>query len=344
MSYKTALITGVTGQDGALLAELLIDKGYDVHGMRPYSAVPDTMRIDHLNDLTLHYGDMTDGSHLVRLLDKIKPDEIYNMAAMSHVHVSFEIPEATADINALGPLRLLEAMRVLGLSEDMRFYQASSSEMYGRALAPQDESTPFSPCSPYGTAKLYAYWSVKNYREAYGLYAANGILFNHESPLRGEEFVTRKITKTVCAIEAGLEEKLILGNLDSKRDWGHARDYVDGIWRILQQDRPDDYVLATGESHSVREFVERAFSCIGKEIVWKGEGENEKGYDRITNESLVEVDPTLFRPSEVNELLGDPSKAKNELGWKPKYSFEDLIADMMDADRIIIKKDKPYAA
>jgi GDPmannose 4,6-dehydratase len=266
------------------------------------------------------------------------------MAAMSHVHVSFEIPETTASINALGPLRLLEAMRVLDVSEDMRFYQASSSEMYGRALAPQDESTPFSPCSPYGTAKLYAYWSVKNYREAYGLYAANGILFNHESPLRGEEFVTRKITKTVCEIEAGLKETLVLGNLDSKRDWGHAKDYVDGIWRILQQDRPDDYVLATGESHSVREFVEIAFSYIGKEIVWKGEGENEKGYDRITNNILVKIDPTLFRPSEVNELLGDPSKAKNELGWQPQYSFDDLIINMMDADRITIKKEKPYAA
>ncbi len=344
MSLKTALITGITGQDGALLAELLIEKGYDVHGMRPYSAVPDTRRIDHLHELTLHYGDMTDGSHLVRLLEKIKPDEIYNMAAMSHVHVSFEIPETTASINALGPLRLLEAMRVLDVSEDMRFYQASSSEMYGRALAPQDESTPFSPCSPYGTAKLYAYWSVKNYREAYGLYAANGILFNHESPLRGEEFVTRKITKTVCEIEAGLKETLVLGNLDSKRDWGHAKDYVDGIWRILQQDRPDDYVLATGESHSVREFVEIAFSYIGKEIVWKGEGENEKGYDRITNNILVKIDPTLFRPSEVNELLGDPSKAKNELGWQPQYSFDDLIINMMDADRITIQQEKPYAA
>ena len=344
MSQKTALITGVTGQDGAILAELLISKGYIVHGLRPYSAVPDSQNIDHLSDLILHYSDMTDSGNLTRLLETVKPDEIYNMAAMSHVHVSFDVPEATANINALGPLRLLEAMRTTQSQKEMRFYQASSSEMFDSSTAPQNEETVFKPCSPYGTAKLYAYWMVRNYREAYGLYAANGILFNHESSLRGEEFVTRKITKTICEIEAGLRDKIMLGNLDSQRDWGHAKDYMEGVWSILQQDKPDDFVLATGEAHSVREFVERAFAFIGQKIIWEGEGLNEKGRDQITGQVLVEIDPNLFRPKEIHSLLGDASKAQKALGWKPKISFDQLIEDMMQNDSLVGGRSKPYAA
>ena len=332
---KTALITGITGQDGAILAEILLAKGYVVHGLRPYSAVPDTARIDHLEDLILHYGDMTDGGNLVRILETVKPDEIYNLAALSHVHVSFDVPETTANVNALGPLRLLEAMRNMGVRNDMRFYQASSSEMFGRSPAPQNEQTKFEPCSPYGAAKLYAYWMVRNYRDAYGLYASNGILFNHESAMRGEEFVTRKITKSVCEIEAGLRDKMMLGNLDSMRDWGHAQDYMEGAWQVLQQKKPDDFVLATGQAHSVRDFVERSFSCIGINIIWDGEGLDEKGIDKITEDVLVEIDPALFRPKEVHHLLGDASKAKKQFGWAPKISFEKLVGDMIRADRII---------
>jgi GDPmannose 4,6-dehydratase len=342
MSQKTALITGITGQDGAVLAELLIEKGYNVHGMREYSAVPDTARIDALDGLSLHYGDMTDGGNLMRLLERVKPDEIYNLAAMSHVHVSFDVPESTADINALGPLRLLEAMRVMDAAKNMRLYQASSSEMFGRSAAPQNEDTRFEPCSPYGAAKLYAYWSVRNYREAYGLYASNGILFNHESALRGEEFVTRKITKAVCEIEAGLRDKIKLGNLNSTRDWGHAKDYMRGAWQILQQDTADDFVLATGQSYSVRDFVERAFALIGKDIIWDGAGVDEVGCDKISGDILVEIDSNLFRPKEVHQLLGDATKAHDVMGWKPQISFDELVTDMMNADRI--NKPQIYAA
>lgn len=338
---KKALITGITGQDGAILAKILIEKGYEVHGLRPYSAVPDEGRIEGLTDLKLHYGDMADGGNLFRLLDTVAPNEIYNLAAMSHVHVSFDVPEATANINALGALRVLEAMRVLGVrGNEMRFYQASSSEMYGHSPAPQNESTNFEPCSPYGTAKLFAYWTTRNYREAYGLYAANGILFNHESPLRGEEFVTRKITKAICEIEAGLREKISLGNLNSKRDWGHAKDYMEGVWQILQAPKADDYVLATGQAHSVRDFVEAAFSFTGISLVWENEGLNEIGRDKISGRILVDVNPDFFRPQEVHHLLGDSKKAQEKLGWKPNYSFEDLVEDMMRADRIVSEDNK----
>ena len=332
---KIALITGVTGQDGAILAELLLKKGYQVHGLCEFSAVPDTQRLETLEDLTLHYADMSDGGALTRLIAEILPDEIYNMAAQSHVKVSFDMPEHTADINALGPLRLLESIRALGLQNHVRFYQASSSEMFGRSPAPQDENTPFQPCSPYGAAKLYAYWTVRNYRDAYGLHASNGILFNHESPIRGEEFVTRKITKAVRDIEAGLCDKLTLGNLDSKRDWGNAYDYMEAAWLMLQQDKPDDYVVASGESHSVREFVEKAFSYINIPIVWEGEGIHEKGLDKISGKELVHIDPDLFRPQEIDNLVGNPVKVFQKLGWSPKGSFDDLVRTMMDADRIL---------
>lgn len=335
---KKALIAGITGQDGAILAELLLSKGYEVHGLRPYSAVPDTARIDHLEDLHLHYGDLTDGGNLMRIINAITPDEIYNLAALSHVHASFELPEVTANINALGPLRLLEVLREMKAERDIKFYQASSSEMFGRAPAPQSESTVFAPCSPYGTAKLYAYWTVRNYREVYGLYAVNGILFNHESAIRGEEFVTRKTTKAVCEIEAGLRDRISLGNLDSERDWGHAKDYMEGAWMMLQQDKPQDYVLATGQSHSVREFVEIAFQHIGRSIVWENEGLEEVGRDKITGDILVNIDPNLFRPKEINHLLGDASKAKKELGWCPKISFEEMVLEMIEVDRITPKK------
>lgn len=343
--HKVALVTGITGQDGAILAKILLSKGYEVHGLREYSAVPDTARLQDIeDDISLHYGDMGDGGNIMRLLEIVKPDEIYNLAAMSHVHVSFDIPEATADINALGPLRILEAIRNVGAQKQIRLYQASSSEMFGRAPAPQNEQTKFEPCSPYGNAKLYAYWSVRNYREAYGLYAANGILFNHESAYRGEEFVTRKITKAVCEIEAGLRDKITLGNLNSQRDWGHARDYMEGAWQILQQDKADDFVLATGQSHSVREFVQRAFAHIGTTIIWDGEGLSEKGRDKMTGQVLVEVDSTLFRPKEIHQLLGDMSKAQKILGWQPKISFDQLVADMMSADRIVPRQEKIHAA
>lgn len=334
MSQKRALITGITGQDGAVLASLLIDKGYEIHGLRPYSAVADTQRLEGLEDITLHYGDMLDGGNLTRLIHKIQPDEIYNLAGMSHVHVSFDMPEMTADVNALGPLRILEAMRTLDMSAT-KFYQASSSEMYGRSSAPQNEQTCMQPCSPYGAAKLYAYWTVRNYRDAYELHASNGILFNHESALRGEEFVTRKITKAVGEIEAGQKQKLSLGNLDAQRDWGHARDYMEGIHQIMQRDVPDDYVLATGESHSVRSFVTKAFAVIGIEIEWQGEGLSERGINTRTGNIIVDIDPDLFRPSEINQLIGDATKAKETLGWSPKISFDELVEEMVQADRIV---------
>jgi GDPmannose 4,6-dehydratase len=337
MTCKTALITGVTGQDGAILAKLLIEKGYQVHGLRPYLPVCDDERLVGLDEVTLHYNDMTDSGNLSRLVDQIQPHEIYNLAAMSHVYVSFDIPEATANVNAVGVTRLLEAIRNAKGENDIRFYQASSSEMFGRSAPPQNEKTPLEPCSPYGTAKLYAYWMTRNYRDTYGLFATNGILFNHESALRGEEFVTRKITKAVCEIEAGKCDKLFLGNLDSRRDWGHARDYMEGAWQMLQADQPDDYVLATGQDHSVREFVEAAFSYIGKKIIWEGEGVDEVGHDKITGNILVAVDPKFFRPKEIHHLLGDASKAKKELGWVPNITFDQLVQEMIEADRLIVR-------
>ena len=317
---KSALITGATGQDGAYLAELLLGKGYVVHGIKRRSSSFNTARVDHLYRdpheegvrFHLHYGDVTDATNLIRIVQETQPDEIYNLAAQSHVQVSFETPEYTANADALGTLRLLEAIRILGREKLTRFYQASTSELYGKAQeTPQKETTPFYPRSPYAAAKLYAYWITVNYREAYGMHASNGILFNHESPIRGETFVTRKITRAVAAIELGLQATLFLGNLNAKRDWGHARDYVEGMWRIVQQDEPDDYVLATGEAHSVREFVEKAFACVGRSIVWKGEGADEKGLDQKSGKVLIEVDPRYFRPTEVEALIGDPRKAHN---------------------------------
>ena len=329
---KTALITGVTGQDGAYLAELLLGKGYVVHGLKRRASLPNTARIDGL-PVVLHHGDMTDGLTLARLVAETEPDEIYNLAAQSHVEVSFETPEYTADADGIGTLRLLESIRILKRGDKTRFYQASSSELFGLAKeTPQRETTPFHPRSPYGAAKAYAYWITVNYREAYGLHASNGILFNHESPMRGETFVTRKITRAVAAIHRGSEKPLMLGNLDAKRDWGHARDYVDGMWRMLQQDKPDDYVLATGESHSVRDFAELAFAEIGRKIAWEGKGFDEIGRDAATGQILVRIDPARFRPAEVDELRGDPSKARRLLGWQPVTTFRDLVAEMVAAD------------
>jgi len=338
---KKALITGITGQDGAYLAEFLLNKGYEVHGVKRRASSFNTERIDHLyqdphqQDLRffLHYGDMTDATNLIRLVQQSQPTEIYNLAAQSHVQVSFETAEYTANADALGPLRLLEAIRILDLGQTTRFYQASTSELYGKVReTPQRETTPFYPRSPYAAAKLYAYWITVNYREAYGFHASNGILFNHESPIRGETFVTRKITRAVAAIELGLQERLYLGNLDAKRDWGHARDYVEGMWLALQQDQPDDYVLATGETRSVREFVELAFAQTGKTIEWRGQGVEEKGQDAKTGKTLVEVDPRYFRPTEVDLLLGDPTKAREKLGWQHRTAFPDLVAEMVQAD------------
>ncbi|MBJ26077.1 MAG: GDP-mannose 4,6-dehydratase [Rhodospirillaceae bacterium] len=343
---KTALITGVTGQDGALLAEFLLRKGYMVHGIKRRSSSFNTERLDHIYkdphigdvNFRMHYGDMTDATNLIRLLQDIQPDEIYNLAAQSHVQVSFETPEYTANADALGTLRLLEALRILGLGNSSRFYQASTSELYGKVKeVPQLETTPFYPRSPYAAAKLYAYWITVNYREAYGYHASNGILFNHESPIRGETFVTRKITRAVAAIHLGIQEKLYLGNLDAKRDWGHARDYVDGMWRILQQPEPDDYILATGEAHSVREFVELAFLQTDTIIDWTGSGINEKGISKKTGSVVVEVDPRYFRPTEVDLLLGDPSKAKKILDWEHTTSFTDLVTEMVQSDLEIVK-------
>jgi GDPmannose 4,6-dehydratase len=343
---KVALVTGVTGQDGAYLSELLLNKGYVVHGVKRRSSSFNTARIDHLYRdphepdarFFLHFGDATDSTNLIRIVQETQPDEIYNLAAQSHVWVSFETPEYTANADALGPLRILEAIRILKAEGRTRFYQASTSELYGNAShAPQSETTPFAPRSPYAAAKLYAYWITVNYREAYGIHASNGILFNHESPIRGETFVTRKITRAVAAIEIGIQSKMFLGNLDAKRDWGHARDYAEGMWRMLQQDQPGDYVLATGETHSVREFVERAFARLGRQIVWKGSGLGETGIDPKSGQTLVEIDPRYFRPTEVDLLLGDPTKARTTLGWEHKTSFEDLVHEMVDSDLVAVK-------
>jgi GDPmannose 4,6-dehydratase len=341
MTNRVALITGVTGQDGAYLAELLLNKGYIVHGIKRRSSTFNTGRVDHLyRDLhepnvrfKLHYGDLTDGTSLIRIIQEVQPTEIYNLAAQSHVQVSFEAAEYTANADAIGTLRLLEAIRILGLEKQVRFYQASTSEMFGKVQeVPQSETTPFYPRSPYGAAKVYAYWITVNYREAYGIHASNGILFNHESPIRGETFVTRKITRGVAAIAHGLQSQLFLGNLDALRDWGHARDYVEGMWLMLQQDTPDDYVLATGESHSVREFVEAAFAHVGRHIEWRGAGVDEVGMDKGSNQPLVSIDPRYFRPTEVEQLLGDPAKAKRKLGWSHRIGFKELVAEMMESD------------
>lgn len=338
---KTAFITGTTGQDGAYLARLLLEKGYIVHGLKRRSSSFNTQRIDDIYQdphkeeasFILHYGDMTDTSNLMNLISQIRPDEVYNLAAQSHVKVSFETPEYTANADGIGTLRILEAIRSFGLEKKTRFYQASTSELYGLVQeTPQSETTPFYPRSPYAAAKLYAYWITVNYREAYGIHASNGILFNHESPLRGETFVTRKITRAVAAIELGLQDKVRLGNLDAKRDWGHARDYVEGMWRIVQNDIADDFVLATGETHTVREFLELAFARIGREIVWSGSGVDEIGKDKATGDVLVEIDERYFRPTEVEILLGDASKARKELGWQHSVKFQDLINEMVDAD------------
>ncbi|MBB3267891.1 GDPmannose 4,6-dehydratase [Azospirillum sp. OGB3] len=347
---KVALITGVTGQDGAYLAELLLSKGYVVHGVKRRSSSFNTERVENLyRDMheedvrfRMHYGDLTDATNLIRIVQEVQPDEIYNLAAQSHVQVSFETPEYTANADGLGTLRLLEAIRILKLEGKTRFYQASTSELFGKAQeTPQRETTSFYPRSPYAVAKLYAYWITVNYREAYGFHASNGILFNHEGPTRGETFVTRKITRAVAAIQFGLQKTLYLGNLDAKRDWGHARDYVEGMWRIVQQDRPDDYVLATGETHSIREFVELAFGHVGRRIEWRGTGVDEKGIDADTGDVLIEVDPRYFRPTEVDLLLGDPSKARDRLGWTYTTSFADLVREMMESDLARFGQDDP---
>lgn len=343
---KTALIIGVTGQDGSYLAEFLIGKGYIVHGVKRRTSMFNTGRIEHLyqdihvrdRQFHLHHGDITDSSNMLRLIQQIQPDEIYNLAAQSHVAVSFEQPEYTANVDALGPLRILEAIRILGLQNKTRFYQASTSELYGLVQTiPQNENTPFYPRSPYGVAKLYAYWITVNYREAYGIYACNGILFNHESSRRGETFVTRKITRGLSRIKVGLDEKLYLGNLDSLRDWGHAKDYVEMQWLMLQQEKPEDYVIATGQQHSVREFVVRCAKKLGMNIEWRGQGVDEKGYDQ-NGRCIVEVDPFYFRPTEVETLLGDASKARKELGWEPSITFEEMVDEMIEHDLIEAKQ------
>jgi len=338
---KTALITGITGQDGAYLAEFLLNKGYIVHGIRRRSSSFNTERIDHLYkdphernvNLFLHYGDLTDSTNLIRIIQETQPDEIYNLAAQSHVHISFDTSEYSANSNAVGTLRLLEAIRLLGLEKKTKFYQASTSELYGKVQKiPQSETTPFYPRSPYAVAKLYAYWVTINYREAYGMYACNGILFNHESPIRGETFVTRKITMAITKIKNGLQDKLYLGNLDAKRDWGFAGDYVEAMWLMLQQDEPDDFVIATGETHSVREFVELAFGEVGVEIKWQGEGVDEVGVNAATGDVLIEVDPKYYRPTEVEILIGDPTKAKEKLGWEAKVGLRELVKMMVAGD------------
>lgn len=348
MVKDVALISGVTGQDGAYLAELLLTKGYEVHGLKRRSSSFNTGRVDHLyldphnSDVKfhLHFGDMTDATNLIRLIQEVKPTEIYNLAAQSHVQVSFETPEYTANSDALGTLRMLEAIRILKLEDSARFYQASTSELYGKIQEPrQSETTPFYPRSPYAAAKIYAYWITVNYREAYGMHASNGILFNHESPTRGETFVTRKITRAVGAIELGLQSKLFLGNIDAVRDWGHAKDYVEGMWRIVQHDTPDDFVLATGESHSVREFVELAFAETGREIEWRGVGIDEVGIDKASGDELIAIDSRYFRPTEVDVLLGDPSKAKRVLGWEHSTPFPQLVSEMVAADLELLRRD-----
>lgn len=343
---KRALVTGITGQDGSYLAELLLEKGYEVHGVRRRASTFNTSRIDHLYQdphnskarLFLHYGDMTDSTALFRIMQKVQPDEVYNLAAQSHVAVSFETPEYTNNADALGTVRLLEAIRLLGLERQTRFYQASTSELYGKVQeVPQTERTPFYPRSPYAVAKLGAFWATVNYREAYGLHATNGILFNHESPRRGETFVTRKITRAVADITVGQQETLYLGNLEAKRDWGHARDYVEGMWRMVQQPEGDDYVLATNETHAVREFVERAFDAAGTTIVWEGEGVDETGRCAATGRILVRVDERYFRPTEVDLLIGNPAKARDKLGWTPTVRFADLVREMVEADLLLAR-------
>ncbi len=355
---KVALITGITGQDGAYLAELLLQKGYIVHGIKRRASLFNTQRIDHLYQdpheperrFILHYGDLTDSSNLIRLIQEIQPDEIYNLGAMSHVKVSFEMPEYTANVDALGTLRLLEAVRLLGMTDKTRIYQASTSELYGKVQEiPQTEKTPFYPRSPYAVAKLYGFWITVNYREAYNMFACNGILFNHESPIRGETFVTRKITRAATRIALGLQDKLYLGNLNAKRDWGHAKDYVYAMWLMLQQDTPDDFVIATGKTTSVREFARKTFQKLGINLKFEGEGVNEKGivesvetpeYKFLEGKTVIEVDPKYFRPTEVDILVGDPSKAKEKLGWEPKYSLDDLIQEMVESDLRLAEKEK----
>ena len=349
MGQKRALITGITGQDGAYLTELLLEKGYEVHGVKRRASLFNTDRIDHLYQdpheknirLKLHYGDLTDSTNLIRIIQEVQPDEIYNLAAMSHVKVSFDTPEYTANADGIGTLRILEAMRILGMEKNVRFYQASTSELYGLVQeVPQSETTPFYPRSPYGVAKLYGFWIVKNYRESYGMHASNGILFNHESPLRGETFVTRKITRGVARIHLGLQETLHLGNLDAKRDWGHAKDYVEGMWRMLQQDTADDYVLATGRTVPIRDFVNMAFAEVGVVLNWEGEGVDEKGFDKATGALRVAVDPRYFRPAEVELLVGDASKAKRVLGWEPTHTLEQLCSEMVASDVKLFERDK----
>ncbi|XP_078041319.1 GDP-mannose 4,6 dehydratase [Augochlora pura] len=343
-----ALITGITGQDGSYLAEFLLEKGYDVHGIIRRASSFNTARIQHLysdpkchrqGKMKLHYGDMTDSSSLVKVINIVQPTEIYNLAAQSHVMVSFEVSEYTAEVDAVGTVRLLDAIRTCGLEKSVKFYHASTSELYGRVVeVPQNEKTPFYPRSPYACAKLYSFWIVVNYREAYDMFACNGILFNHESPRRGENFVTRKVTRSIAKIHLGLQDVLELGNLDAKRDWGHAKDYVEAMWLMLQQPAPDDYVIATGETHSVREFVEAAFQYVGRTIKWEGQGVNETGQDAQTGEVLVKVNPKYFRPTEVDVLLGDASKAKEKIGWKPTVTFEDLVKDMMESDLNLMRR------
>ncbi len=349
MSIKKALITGITGQDGAYLAEFLLNKGYEVHGVKRRTSLFNTDRIDHLYHdphesgyaFTLHHGDLTDSSSLIRIMQEVQPDEIYNLAAQSHVAVSFEEPEYTANSDALGALRILEGMRILKLQEKTKFYQASTSELYGLVQeTPQKETTPFYPRSPYAVAKLYAYWITINYREAYNMFACNGILFNHESPLRGETFVTRKITRALARIKLGLQERLYLGNMNALRDWGHARDYIEMQWLMLQQDKPEDFVIATGEQHSVREFVELAAKEIDIQIRWEGEGQEEKGFNKATGKCIVSVDPRYFRPAEVETLLGDATKAKEKLGWVPKITFQELVTEMMREDMKDAQRDE----
>jgi GDPmannose 4,6-dehydratase len=341
MEKKRALISGITGQDGAYLAEFLLSKGYEVHGIKRRSSSFNTQRVDHLYQepwkpdtrFFMHFGDLTDATNLIRIIQEVQPVEIYNLAAQSHVQVSFETPEYTANSDALGALRLLEAIRILGMKGRVRFYQASTSELYGKVQeTPQTEKTPFYPRSPYAAAKLYAYWITINYREAYDFFACNGILFNHESPIRGETFVTRKITRAAARIKLGLQEVVFLGNLDAKRDWGHARDYVEAMWLMLQQPEPEDFVIATGEDHSVREFVELAFKEVGLAIKWRGQGVDEVGYEEDTDRVLIKVNPRYFRPTEVDTLLGDATKARTILGWQPRYSFKDMVREMVIAD------------
>jgi len=346
---KAALITGVTGQDGAHLSRLLLSKGYVVHGVKRRASSFNTQRVDDLyedphegeTNFFMHYGDMTDSTNLIRLIQETQPDEIYNLAAQSHVQVSFETPEYTANSDAMGPLRILEALRILKMGDRTRYYQASTSELYGKVQeVPQRESTPFYPRSPYGVAKLYGYWITVNYREAYGYHASNGILFNHEGPWRGETFVTRKITRAAAAIKLGFQKKLYMGNIDALRDWGHAKDYVEGMWRIVQHETPDDYVLATGEMHSVREFIELAFGHVGIGIEWTGKGVEEKGVNTKTGDVIVEIDPQYFRPAEVDQLLGDPSKARQVLGWKHTVTFPELVKEMVEADLKVVPKER----